>query len=74
MAVHRSFWIVGGEYTDMHFDEIVAGTEKVVGPLASRELAERTWRQLSERHRPQAMVRFSILVETSRNQHGTKSH
>ena len=52
MTVHRSFWIVGGEYTDMDFEEIVAGTERVVGPLASRELAVRAWRQLSERHRP----------------------
>jgi hypothetical protein len=42
---------------------MIPGTEIVVGPLASHDLAERFWRQLSERHRANAAMRFSILTE-----------
>jgi hypothetical protein len=36
-----------------------------VGPFESRTEAERTWRILSEDHRPQAQVRFTIAQEPS---------
>jgi hypothetical protein len=62
MTDHR-FWVLGGEYISMGFNEMIAGTEIVVGPLASHDLAERFWRQLSERHRANAAMRFSILTE-----------
>jgi hypothetical protein len=61
------YWVVGGEYTDMTFDRLVSGSEIVRGPLASRAVAERVWRRLSERHRHKAMMRFSILTETMRD-------
>ena len=35
-----------------------AGTERLVGPFDSKGDAERTWRYLSEDHRPQAQVRL----------------
>jgi hypothetical protein len=63
----RRFWVLGGEYTSMAFDKMIPGTEIVVGPLASHDLAERSWRRLSERHRANAAMRFSILMERLRN-------
>jgi len=57
------FWVVGGEYTSCDCETLVQGTERVVGPFESRTEAERTWRLLSEDHRPQAQVRFTIAQE-----------
>lgn len=57
------FWVVGGEFTSCDCETIVKGTERVVGPFESRSEAERTWRSLSEDHRPQAQVRFTIAHE-----------
>jgi hypothetical protein len=57
------FWVVGGEYTSCECETIVRGTERVIGPFESRTEAERTWRTLSEDHRPQAQVRFTIAQE-----------
>ncbi|AWM85610.1 hypothetical protein [Microvirga sp. 17 mud 1-3] len=57
------FWVVGGEYTSCDCEQLVQGTERVVGPFESRHEAERTWRTLSEDHRPQAQVRFTIAQE-----------
>jgi hypothetical protein len=54
---------VGGYNTSCDCDTIVQGTERVVGPFESRHEAERTWRNLSEDHRPQAQVRFTIAQE-----------
>ena len=57
------FWVVGGEYTSCDFSTLVQGTERVVGPFETRRDAEQTWKSLSEDHRPQAQVRFTIAHE-----------
>ncbi|MBM6593697.1 DUF4170 domain-containing protein [Microvirga pudoricolor] len=62
MQISR-FWVVGGEYTSTDFDTLIDGTERVVGPFESRSDAERTWKVMSEDHRPQAQVRFTIAQE-----------
>jgi hypothetical protein len=59
------FWVVGGEYTSCDCNTLISGTERVVGPFESRTDAEQTWRSLSEDHRPQAQVRFTIAHEPS---------
>jgi hypothetical protein len=59
----QRFWIVGGEYRSLEFDAMIAGTEKVVGPLAARAQAEVKWREMSEHHRDSATVRFAIASE-----------
>lgn len=58
------FWVLGGKYTNMCFDKMIIGSEIVVGPFESREQAEQNWRRLSECHRADATMRFSILAET----------
>jgi hypothetical protein len=62
MAPNR-FWVVGGEYTSLRFEELVGGTERLFGPYFTRDHAERIWREMSERHRPQCNVRFTIVAE-----------
>ena len=59
------YWVVGGEFTSTDFQTLIDGTQRVVGPFESRSDAERTWRHLSENHRPQAQVRFTIAQEPS---------
>jgi hypothetical protein len=62
MTINR-FWVLGGEYTSIRFEELVDGTERLFGPFAARREAEQTWREVSERHRPQCNVRFTIVEE-----------
>jgi hypothetical protein len=49
----------------LRFEELVGGTERLFGPFRARNDAERTWRELSERHRPQCNVRFTIVEDRS---------
>lgn len=65
MSNHR-FWVIGGEFRSLGFDEIVNGTEKLLGPFDTRNDAERTWRDVSEQHRARCTVRFTIVQENSR--------
>jgi len=59
----QRFWVVGGEFRSMHFDEVVAGTEQLLGPFLDRHEAEQEWRKISEQHRHRCAVRFSIVRE-----------
>jgi hypothetical protein len=57
------FWVVGGEYRSLDFDEIIEGTQRLLGPYAARDEAERNWREISERNRSRCTVRFTIVQE-----------
>ncbi len=63
--MHR-FWVVGGEFQSLGFDQIVSGTERLIGPFGTRDDAERTWRDVSEQHRARCTVRFTIVEEHAR--------
>jgi hypothetical protein len=65
MTMHR-FWIIGGEFQSLGFDEIVHGTERLIGPFGTRDEAERTWRDVSEEHRARCTVRFTVVQENAR--------
>ncbi len=45
---------------------LVEGTERVVGPFASRELALRIWRRLATETRSNCHARYTIAVELDR--------
>ena len=62
MQMYR-FWVVGGEFRSMHFDQVVAGTEQLLGPFFDQGEAEQEWRKISEQHRHRCAVRFSIVRE-----------
>ena len=38
----QRYWVIGGDYRDCRFDEIVPGTEEISGPFPNRERARRT--------------------------------
>ena len=57
------FWVIGGEYTGLGFDELIEGTEKVAGPFFHKTAAEAVWRRMSEEDRCRAQVRYAIVAE-----------
>jgi hypothetical protein len=59
------YWVIGGEYRSLDFDEIVDGTQQLLGPFNQHDAAERSWRDISERHRPHCTVRFTIVQENA---------
>jgi hypothetical protein len=63
MTMNNRFWVLGGEYKSLRFEELINGTERLFGPFLARNEAERTWREMSEQHRPQCNVRFTIVEE-----------
>lgn len=60
------FWVLGGEFHSLGFDEIVSGTERVFGPFSTRDEAESTWRDVSQQTRSRCTVRFTIVQEGQR--------
>ena len=57
------YWVVGGEYETMAFDNVVKGKEIASGPFFSKEEALRVWRDLSEINRPCALTKYSIATQ-----------
>ena len=64
-ATPRTYWVIGGEYETMKFERLVRGTEVVLGPFGCREDARSVWREMSDRDRSRATVRFSIACESN---------
>ena len=46
--MNTRFWVVGGEYTDTSFNELVSGSERVMGPYSDRDAALVAWRRVAE--------------------------
>jgi hypothetical protein len=59
----RRFWVVGGKYETMAFDQLVEGTQCAFGPFASEDDAKGAWRSVAEKTRSEATVRFTIAAE-----------
>ncbi|MBV1704495.1 MAG: hypothetical protein KGI57_09045 [Hyphomicrobiales bacterium] len=65
MANAQRFWVLGGEYRSMAFDEMVEGSQRLYGPIRDRREAETVWRRVSEENRHRGAVRFAIVSEAS---------
>lgn len=59
----QRFWVVGGEYTDSRFEDVIEGTEKMFGPFPSRDSALQVWRKVAEETRSLCMARFVVVGE-----------
>jgi hypothetical protein len=59
----QRYWVIGGEYRNCRFDEIVPGTEEISGPFPDRQRARTEWQRLTFRDRCGATERYSICVE-----------
>jgi len=64
--MRTKYWIVGGEYTDTRFNDLVAGTECVVGPFNDRSRALDEWKRLATETRSNCHARFTIAEEVAR--------
>jgi hypothetical protein len=61
------FWVIGGEYTDTQFEQIVDGTGQVFGPFDSYDKAKAVWERQSVATRCQALMRFAIARDGHRS-------
>jgi hypothetical protein len=59
----RTYWVVGGEYETMTFERLVQGTGVIFGPFGCCEDAQSVWRDVSDKTRSRATVRFTIVCE-----------
>jgi hypothetical protein len=59
----QRYWVIGGEYRNCRFDEIVPGTEEISGPFPDELRARTEWQRLTFRDRCAATERYSICVE-----------
>jgi hypothetical protein len=57
------YWIIGGRFCSTEFNEMVPGTECLMGPFNERESAIQAWRELSQERRSECTVRFAVVTE-----------
>ena len=57
------YWVLGGEYRNCRFDEVVPGTEEISGPFPDLGRAQTEWTRLSFRDRLGATTRYVITQE-----------
>ena len=60
------YWVLGGEYRNCRFDEVVPGTEEISGPFPDLNRAQTEWTRLSFRDRLGATTRYVIAEEAMR--------
>jgi hypothetical protein len=60
------YWVLGGEYRNCRFDEVVPGTEEISGPFPDLNRAQTEWTRLSFRDRLGATTRYVITQEAMR--------
>ena len=56
----RQFWVVGGEYTDSRFRDLVGGSEEWIGPFADYESAKAEWAKHAWHTVDSCAVRYRI--------------
>jgi hypothetical protein len=63
------YWVVGGEYKDASFSELVPGkTEERKGPFATYEEAHKVWAERAWATVDDAMMRFRVIGEAEKNE------
>lgn len=61
--MNTRFWVVGGEYTDTTFNQLVSGSERLMGPYLNRDAALVAWRRIAEETRGDCHARFTVAEE-----------
>jgi hypothetical protein len=59
----KRFWVIGGEYRSTRFEELMPGTEKLLGPYPSLYDAQKVWRGISMASSACALERYAITTE-----------
>lgn len=58
-----TYWVIGSEYTNTEFHEVIDGTQAVFGPFVSYDDARHEWREHADATRANCHVRFTIVEE-----------
>lgn len=58
----KQFWVIGAEYRDTNFDQLIEGTSRVYGPFAEYDRAKEIWRERSLASRCEAATRYTIVT------------
>ena len=61
----KQFWVIGGEYQCVEFEEVLPGTARVFGPFPSYDEANRIWRERSLASRSSATTRYTIVSNSA---------
>ena len=57
----KFFYVVGGEYADLTFENLLSKTSTFKGPFAERKMAEDQWRALNHKSSGDPLVRYEII-------------
>jgi len=63
--MNQQFWVIGGEYRDLTFSQLIDGTSRVEGPFQTYEDAHRVWRDRTKASQSEACTRFTIASQAS---------
>ena len=59
--MQKQFWVIGGEYRDTSFVDLIDGTSRVFGPFRDYNEARAQWGEQSMARRSEATTRFTIV-------------
>ena len=60
--MQQQFWVIGADYRDMQFTDVVEGTSCILGPFGAYREAAQAWREQALATRYRATTRFRIVV------------
>ena len=63
--MQKQFWVIGADYRDMQFSQVVDGSSQVLGPYADYREANSAWREQAMATRYRATTRFTIVVNAA---------
>jgi Domain of unknown function (DUF4170) len=58
----KQYWVIGGEFRDTSFRELVTTMPEAAGPFEGYEQALSEWRRKTEATRRHATVRYTIAA------------
>ena len=59
----KKFWVIGGEYTDTRFSQLIDGTGRMFGPFNEHQEARAVWTQIASETRSICTARYTIVQE-----------
>ena len=62
----KQFWVVGGEYTDVTFQDMAPGkAPECYGPFSSYDLARKEWQARTMATIDNALMRYRVVAAAS---------
>ena len=63
--MQKQFWVIGADYRDLQFKDVVDGSSHVLGPFTDYREANSAWREQAMATRYRATTRFTIVVNAA---------